>query len=183
MIRWFVVQVHTGCELQAASGIADLNLRAIAPRLRQRRKERPDMTWRQKQSIRQQPVVEVSLFPGYILAAFDRDNDQWGGVKRAPGVIGLVPIVGERPIPIPIMEADRLISRLDTDGFWIDKPEEKPWQKRPLEIGQTVRVADGAFTGFPAMVELSEGERVRVLVEIFGRHTPVELDWDQVEVA
>lgn len=184
MQRCFVVQVHTGCELQAAAAINESGRRAVAPRLRQRRKETPGMTWRQKQAIRQQPVIEVSLFPGYILTFFDRDVDQWGKTQRQndAGVIAIVPRVGERPIPLPMWEAQRLIDRLDSDGFWIDKAEEKPWEK--FKVGQQVTVADGAFASFPAKIEeMSGSERIKVLVNIFGRDTPVELNWDQVEVA
>lgn len=184
MTRWFVVQVYAGCELKAAHEITEIGFRALAPRLRQRRKEKPGMTWRQKQDIRQRPVIEVPLFPGYILAWFDRDEDAWGAIKDdCRGVIGVVPKMNEQPIPLPIREAEWLLERIDEAGFWIEAKEValKPWAA--LKKNQRVTVLDGPFTSFPGMIEMGEAERIKVLVDIFGRQTPVELDWNQVEVA
>jgi transcriptional antiterminator NusG len=171
--NWYVVHVYSGFEKKIAQqiteqaaqkGLADQFEAVLVP---------------------SENVVEVKrgrkintehkFFPGYVLVKMDLTDDAWHLVKNTPKVTGFL---GSKTKPSPISEAEAIrILKQSQEG--VDRP-------RPAvlyEIGEQVRVADGPFTSFNGVVEEVDEEkgRVKVSVSIFGRSTPVELEYSQVE--
>lgn len=117
---------------------------------------------------------ERKFFPGYVLVRMEMDEQTWHLVKNTPNVLGF--IGGEKPAPIPDAEADKILQR-------VQEGAEKPKPKILFEPGEVVRVTEGPFADFNGVVEdvNYEKSRLRVAVLIFGRSTPVELEFSQVE--
>ena len=124
----------------------------------------------------QQRKSERKFFPGYVLVQMDMNEDSWHLVKSIPRVLGFIGGTTDRPAPISQREADAILNRLQES---VDKP--KP--KTLFEAGEVVRVTDGPFADFNGVVEEVDYEksRLKVSVLIFGRSTPVELEFGQVE--
>ncbi|MGG5887353.1 transcription termination/antitermination protein NusG [Falsiroseomonas sp. HC035] len=172
--KWYVVHVYSGFEKKisqqlreqaAQKGLADAFEEILVP-------AEEVVEVRRGQKTNQ----ERKFFPGYVLVKMEMTDDAWHLVKNTPKVTGFL---GEknRPTPIRESEAQRMLKQVQ-DGA--DKP------KRPsiiFEVGEQVRVADGPFTSFNGTVEEVDEERgrVKVSVSIFGRSTPVELEYGQVE--
>lgn len=121
---------------------------------------------------------ERKFFPGYVLVKMVMDDDTWHLVRKVPRVLGFIGGTSDRPAPISEKEANAILERVK-EG--VDKP--KP--KILFEPGEVVRVIDGPFADFNGVVEEVnyEKNRLRVAVLIFGRSTPVELEFDQVTKA
>jgi transcriptional antiterminator NusG len=121
---------------------------------------------------------ERKFFPGYVLVQMDMNEATWHLVKDVPRVMGFIGGTGDKPAPLSPREADAILQR-------IQEGVEKPKPKVLYEPGEVVRVNDGPFTDFNGVVEEVnyEKSRVRVAVLIFGRSTPVELEFGQVEKA
>ena len=122
-------------------------------------------------------VVQKKMFPGYLLVRCELDDDSWYVIRNTPGVTGFVG-QGAKPSPLP---------RRDVESFLQVKPEgeEVPKRGKPrleYETGETVRVKEGPFADFSGeIIEINEDQlKVKVLVNIFGRETPVELEFSQV---
>jgi transcriptional antiterminator NusG len=172
--RWYVVHVYSGFEKKIAQqikeqaaqkGLAEAFDEVLVPA-----EEVTEVRRGQKVSS------ERKFFPGYVLVKMDMSDDAWHLVKDTPKVTGFLGSK-HRPSPITESEAQRLLSQLK-EG--VDKP------RKPaviFEVGEQVRVADGPFTSFMGSVEEVDEERsrVKVSVSIFGRSTPVELEYSQVE--
>ncbi len=124
----------------------------------------------------QQRKSERKFFPGYVLVQMDMNDDTWHLVKDTPKVMGFIGGTSDRPAPISDKEADAILQR-------VQEGAEKPRPKVLFEPGEVVRVTDGPFNDFNGVVEEVnyEKSRLRVAVLIFGRSTPVELDFGQVE--
>ena len=118
-------------------------------------------------------VVERRVFPGYILVQMILDDESWSVVRNTPGVTGFVGI-GNRPTPLSASEVERIMSRIEAS---------QPRVQVDFRPGDKVRITEGAFADFHGTVEEIDLERgkVRILVSIFGRETPVEVDFLQVE--
>jgi transcriptional antiterminator NusG len=116
------------------------------------------------------------FYPGYVLVEMEMNEDSWHLVKSVPRVLGFIGGTSDRPMPISKREADAILNRLQES---VDKP--KP--KTLFEPGEVVRVTEGPFADFNGVVEEVDYEknRVKVSVLIFGRSTPVELEFSQVE--
>ena len=123
--------------------------------------------------------VQRKVFPGYILVQMKMDDESWYAVRNTPGVTGFVSTEDEsdkRPKPIALepREVDLIMTQLES---------ERPRVNLGLETGQTVRITEGPFTDFMGVVNEvdTDRSRIHVLVSFFGRETPVELDFLQVE--
>jgi transcriptional antiterminator NusG len=172
--RWYVVHVYSGFEKKIAQqikeqaaqkGLSDQFDEILVPA-----EEVTEVRRGQKVNS------ERKFFPGYVLVKMQMSDDAWHLVKDTPKVTGFL---GNRNKPSPITEAEaqRIVNQVK-EG--VDKPR-KP--AVVFEIGEQVRVADGPFTSFMGTVEEVDEERgrVKVSVSIFGRSTPVELEYTQVE--
>ncbi len=115
------------------------------------------------------------MYPGYVLVEMEMNDDLWHAVKNTPRVTGFVG-GGNTPVPLSATEVNDILYRQATSA-------ERPRPKQTFEKGETVRINDGPFTNFSGRVDEVNPERntVRVLVTIFGRATPVELEFGQVE--
>ena len=123
-------------------------------------------------------LSERKFFPGYVLAEMEMTDDSWHLVKSTPRVTGFIGGTANRPLPITQREVDAIMQQIQTGG-------EKPKPKVQFEVGQRIRVNEGPFADFNGVVDEVNYERnkLKVSVQIFGRETPVELDFMQVEKA
>ncbi len=126
----------------------------------------------------QKSMSERKFFPGYVLVEMDMTDESWHLVKSTPKVTGFIGGTATRPAPISQKEVDTIINQVQTGG-------EKPKHKVLFEVGEAVRVKDGPFADFMGNVEdvNYEKSKLHVSVMIFGRATPVELEFGQVEKA
>jgi transcriptional antiterminator NusG len=175
-MRWYVVQAYSGFEHQVRRSLEDRVIREgmqdkfgqiLVPT-----EEVVEMRDGQKRKS------ERKFFPGYVLVQMDMDNDTWHLVKSVPKVLGFIGGSSDRPAPITDKEAQAILQR-------IQEGADKPKPKVLYEPGEVVRVTDGPFNDFNGVVEEVnyEKSRLRVAVLIFGRSTPVELEFSQVEKA
>ena len=174
--RWYVVQAYSGFEKSvqralieriARAGMQDKFGQVLVPV-----EEVVEMKNGQKS------ISERKFFPGYVLVEMEMDHDSWHLVKSTPKVTGFVGGTLTRPTPISEKEVAKIMQQVQ-DGV------EKPRPKVLFEVGEMVRIKDGPFTDFNGNVEevSYEKSRLRVSVTIFGRATPVELEFAQVEKA
>ena len=121
-------------------------------------------------------ISERKFFPGYVLVEMELTDESWHLVKSTPRVTGFLGGTGNRPLPISQREVDAILQQVQSGV-------EKPKPKVLFEVGQKVRVSEGPFADFNGVVDEVNYERnkLRVSVQIFGRETPVELDFVQVE--
>lgn len=173
-LKWYVVQAYSGHEQNV--------MRSLLERI-----ERSDL---QDQFgdilVPTEEVVEMrdgkkrksdrKFFPGYVLVQMEMNDATWHLVKEAPRVLGFIGGTTDKPVPISTAEADSILQR-------VEEGVDKPRPKILFEPGEVVRVTDGPFTDFNGVVEEVnyEKSRLRVSVLIFGRSTPVELEFTQVE--
>jgi transcription termination/antitermination protein NusG len=172
--RWYVVHVYSGFEKKIAQQIKE---QAAQKGLGDKFDEILVPSEEVTEVRRGQKVnSERKYFPGYVLVKMEMTDDAWHLVKDTPKVTGFLG-ARNKPAPITESEAQRILNQVK-EG--VDKP------RRPsitFEVGEQVRVADGPFTSFMGSVEEVDEERgrVKVSVSIFGRSTPVELEYGQVE--
>ncbi|MBY0339643.1 MAG: transcription termination/antitermination protein NusG [Rhodocyclaceae bacterium] len=174
--RWYVVHAYSGFEKSVQRALVERIARAgmqekfgqiLVPV-----EEVIEMKGGQKS------ISERKFFPGYVLVEMDMDDESWHLVKSTPRVTGFVGGTATKPTPITQREVDKIMAQMQ-EGV------EKPRPKVLFESGEMVRVKDGPFTDFNGTVEEVnyEKSRLRVSVTIFGRATPVELEFAQVEKA
>ncbi len=126
----------------------------------------------------QKSISERKFFPGYVLVEMDMTDESWHLVKNTPKVTGFLGGSAMKPTPISQKEVDNIMQQMQAGV-------EKPRPKVLFEVGEAVRVKEGPFTDFHGMVEdvNYDKSKLRVAVTIFGRSTPVELNFGQVEKA
>ena len=174
--RWYVVHAYSGFEKSvqrtlveriARAGMQDKFGQVLVPV-----EEVVEMKSGQKS------ISERKFFPGYVLVEMDMADDTWHLVKSTPKVTGFVGGTANKPTPISAKEVEKIMHQMQ-EGV------EKPRPKVLFENGEMVRVKEGPFTDFNGTVEEVnyEKSRLRVAVTIFGRSTPVELEFSQVEKA
>jgi transcriptional antiterminator NusG len=171
--RWYVIHVYSGFEKKVAQAIRE---QAEQKGLSERFEEILVPTEEVVEVKRGAKVSsERKIFPGYVLIKMDLDDETWHLVKNTAKVTGFLGGRG-KPLPISDAEAARIIHQMQ-EGI------ERPKPSITFEIGEQVRVSDGPFTSFNGVVEDVDEEksRVKVAVSIFGRATPVELEYSQVE--
>ncbi len=172
-LRWYVVQAFSGYEGRVQKtllehieihGLQDKFGEILVPT-----EEVVEMRAGQKRKSSRK------FFPGYVLVQMEMDVDAWHLVKSVPRVLGFIGGTSDRPAPISQREADRILQRLEET--------DKPKPKTLFEPGEVVRVIDGPFADFNGVVEELDYEknRIKVSVLIFGRSTPVDLEFGQVE--
>jgi len=172
--RWYVVHAYSGYERKVKQALEerislspqkDLFGEVMVPI-----EEVLEMRGGQKRKS------ERKFFPGYVLLQMVLNDDTWHLVKDTPRVMGFIGGTAEKPAPITQREVNEILNRLEET---VDKPS----HKTVYEPGEMVRVTDGPFNDFTGTVEEVnyEKSRVRVAVSIFGRSTPVELEFSQVE--
>lgn len=124
----------------------------------------------------QKRTTERKFFPGYVLVQMEMSEDTWHLVKSTPKVLGFIGGTPDKPAPISEKEANSILNR-------VEEAVEKPKPKTLYEPGESVRITEGPFAGFSGVVEEVnyEKSRLRVAVLIFGRSTPVELEFSQVQ--
>ena len=173
-MRWYVVQAYSGFEQQVKRSLLErINREGLTDRFGQvlvPTEEVVEMRDGQKRKS------DRKFFPGYVLVQMEMDNDTWYLVRNVPKVLGFIGGTSDKPAPISEKEAQAILQRVQ-DG--VDKPRPKVL----YEPGEMVRVNEGPFNDFEGVVEEVnyEKSRLRVGVMIFGRTTPVELEFSQVD--
>ncbi len=172
--KWYVVHAYSGFE------------KNVARTLEERVGLSPVKECFGRIMVPTEPVVEMragqkrrserKFFPGYVLVEMELNDETWHLVKKTPRVMGFIGGTADHPAPLTDKEAGAILDRVDAGS-------EKARPKIVYEPGELVRVVDGPFNDFNGEVEEVnyEKNRLRVSVTIFGRSTPVELDFDQVE--
>ncbi len=173
-LRWYVVHAYSGYENSVKrsleerierSGLQDLFGEILVPT-----EEVVEMREGQKRN------TSRKFFPGYVLVHMELNDDTWHLVKDVPRVMGFIGGTSDRPAPISDREAQSILDR-------VQEGVEKPRPKVLFEPGEMVRITEGPFNDFTGVVEEVDYEksRMRVAVLIFGRSTPVDLEFSQVE--
>lgn len=171
--RWYIVHCYSGFEKKVAQSVMEQaenqGMAGVFENVLVPSEEVVEMRGGRKVSS------ERKFFPGYVLVKMEMTDPAWHLVRNTPKVTGFLGS-GNRPTPIPDREAERVMNQV-REGV------ERPRPSIVFEIGETVRVADGPFTSFNGTVQEVDEERARlkVAVPIFGRATPVELEYAQVE--
>ncbi|GJE29747.1 transcription termination/antitermination protein NusG [Methylobacterium organophilum] len=174
--RWYIVHAYSNFENKVAQSIKD---QAAQRGLTDLFDEVMVPTEKVTEVRRGRKVdAERKFFPGYVLVKCDLTDEVYHLIKNTPKVTGFLGADKSKPVPIPDAEAERIKGQ-------VQEGAERPKQSVSFEIGETVRVADGPFASFNGTVEeIDEARsRLKVAVSIFGRATPVELEYGQVEKA
>jgi transcriptional antiterminator NusG len=171
--RWYVVHAYSGFEKKVAGALKErVALHGMEEKFGEilvPTEEVVEMRGGQKRKS------ERKFFPGYVLVQMELDDDTWHLVKETPRVMGFIGGKADKPAPITEREAEAILQRVQSG--------DKPKPKTIFEPGEMVRVIDGPFNDFNGVVEEVnyEKSRLQVAVLIFGRSTPVELEFSQVE--
>jgi len=172
--RWYVVHAYSGFESQVKRSLEErvqrYGMRDLFGEILVPTEEVVEMRGGQQRRS------ERKFFPGYVLVQMEMTDDTWHLVKDVPKVMGFIGGTGDKPAPITDREADSILQR-------VQEGVEKPRPKVLFEPGEVVRVVDGPFNDFNGVVEDVDYEksRLKVSVLIFGRSTPVDLEFGQVE--
>ena len=170
---WFVIQTYSGYEKKVKEDLLErAELYNMADKIL--RVEIPTETVRSEVNGKMKDVEE-NLFPGYVLVEMNMTDEAWFIVRNTPNVTGFVGSHGNRSKPTPLFEEEiqeiligmgKVVREIDFDIF----------------MGRSVRIIDGAFSGFEAPItEVLGDDKIKVMVDMFGRETPVELDLHQIE--
>ncbi|CAG1001591.1 Transcription termination/antitermination protein NusG [Methylophilaceae bacterium] len=173
-MRWYAVQAFSGYEKSVLRSleerIARSNMQDKFGQILVPVEEVIEMKGGQK------AITERKLYPGYVLVQMEMTDDSWHLVKSTPRVTAFIGGSAQKPTPIKDKEVEIILQRMD-------ESKNNPTQKLTFEKGESVRVIDGPFKDFSGSVEdiNYEKSKLRVTVTIFGRATPVELDFSQIE--
>ncbi|MFO8025922.1 transcription termination/antitermination protein NusG [Thiohalophilus sp.] len=173
-LRWYVVHAYSGFEAQVKRSLEErIKLNGMEDKFGQilvPTEEVIEMRDGQKRKS------DRKFFPGYVLVQMEMDDATWHLVKDTPRVMGFIGGTSDKPAPISEKEAQSILER-------VQEGAERPRPKVLFEAGEVVRINDGPFNDFNGVVEEVDYEknRLRVEVSIFGRSTPVDLDFSQVE--
>ena len=171
--KWYIVHAYSNFEKKVAEAIrSEAAQKGLEDRIEEILVPTEEVT-----EVRKGRKVntERKYFPGYVLVKMDMNDDVYHLIKDTPRVTGFLGS-GKRPLPVPDSEVNRIMGKMEQDA-------EAPRPTVRYDIGETVRVTDGHFSSFNGVVEeVDEGRGVlKVAINIFGRATPVELEYAQVE--
>jgi len=171
MFRWYVINTYSGHENKVKQNL-EHRIDTMGARQRVRPVVVPTETVTEVKDGKREPV-EKRTMPGYVLVNMEMTDDAWQLVKNTPGVTGFV---GSRNKPVPLSQAevDRLLHR---------ETAERPRTKAQFSVGESVKVISGPMSDFSGEIaEINEdAQKLKILVSIFGRETPVEVGYDQVK--
>jgi len=171
--RWYIVHAFSNFENKVAEAIRD----AAAQSGQEDKIEEIFVPTEKVVELRKGRKVDAErkFYPGYVLVKMEMTDDTFHLIKSIPKVTGFLG-ANKKPVPIPDEEAERIVQQVQ-EGI------ERPKPSVQFEVGERIRVADGPFASFEGNVEEVDEERarVKVAVSIFGRSTPVELEYGQVE--
>ena len=174
--RWFVVHTYAGYENKVKS---NLHSRAVSMNMEDRIYEvvipmEDVVEFKNGKKV----VVQKKVFPGYLLCRCELDDDSWSVIRNTPGVTGFVG-PGTKPTPLSRREVEGIL-QVKVEGA--EAPSKRSRPRLEHEVGETVRVKEGPFADFSGQIaEINEDQlKLKVLVNIFGRETPVELEFSQV---
>ena len=172
--RWYVVHAYSGYEKQVMRAIKErIDLSEVADKFGEVIVPAEEVVVMRGGKKRRS---ERKFFPGYVLVEMDLDDETWHLIKNTPRVMGFIGGKADKPAPISDRDAEKIIQRIQVGS-------EQATPKTVFEPGELVRVVDGPFNDFNGVVEEVnyEKNKLHVAVTIFGRSTPVELDFGQVE--
>ena len=172
MFRWFVINTYSGHENKVKHNL-EHRVETMGQQTRVRQVVVPTESVSEIKDGKK-VQVEKRTMPGYVLVNMEMTDDVWGLVKNTPGVTGFV---GSRNKPVPLSppEVDRLLHR--------ESAADRPRARAQFDVGETVKVISGPLSDFSGEIaEINEdAAKLKVLVSIFGRETPVEVGYDQVK--
>ena len=174
--KWYVIRVKTGCEksvkLTLEEAVRSHGLEEIISEILLPKEEYVEVKKGQKVKSQRK------FFPGYLLVKMEMVEEGWHIINSSSNVVGFIGGTKEKPLPISDKEAEKILDRMKENT-------DKPRPKVLFEVGEMVRVVDGPFADFNGVVEdiNYDKSRLRVAVLIFGRSTPVELEFSQVEIS
>ena len=173
-MEYYVIQAFSNCEKKVKAALEErINMSGLSDKFGDIMIPTEQVTELKKGQKKQ---MERKFFPGYMLVQMEMNDDTWHLVRKTPNVMGFMGGTRNKPIPLSEGELNRITNR-------VEKTTEQPVFKTVFESGETVRINDGPFNDFSGTVEEVDYEKnlIRVSVSIFGKSTPVELNFSQVE--
>jgi transcriptional antiterminator NusG len=171
---WYVIQAFSNCEKKVKAAIEErIEISVLSKMFGEIMIPTEQVTELKKGQKKQ---LERKFFPGYMLVQMEMNDDTWHLVRKTPNVMGFLGGSKNKPVPLTERELNNIVNR-------VDEAVEKPKFKTVFESGETVRINDGPFNDFNGTVEEVDYEKnlIKVSVSIFGKSTPVELNFSQVE--
>ena len=171
---YYVIQAFSNCEKKVKAALEErINMSGLSEMFGDIMIPTEQVTELKKGQKKQ---MERKFFPGYMLVQMEMNDDTWHLVRKTPNVMGFMGGTRNKPVPLSEDELNRITNR-------VEKTTEQPVFKTVFESGETVRINDGPFNDFSGTVEEVDYEKnlIRVSVSIFGKSTPVELNFSQVE--
>ena len=173
-MEYYVIQAFSNCEKKVKAALEErINMSGLSDKFGDIMIPTEQVTELKKGQKKQ---MERKFFPGYMLVQIEMNDDTWHLVRKTPNVMGFMGGTRNKPMPLSEKELNRITNR-------VEKTTEQPVFKTVFESGETVRINDGPFNDFSGTVEEVDYEKnlIRVSVSIFGKSTPVELNFSQVE--
>ena len=173
-MEYYVIQAFSNCEKKVKAALEErINMSGLSEMFGDIMIPTEQVTELKKGQKKQ---MERKFFPGYMLVQMEMNDDTWHLVRKTPNVMGFIGGTRNKPVPLSEDELNRITNR-------VEKTTEQPVFKTVFESGETVRINDGPFNDFSGTVEEVDYEKnlIRVSVSIFGKSTPVELNFSQVE--
>tara|TARA_B000000565_G_scaffold96499_1_gene71811 strand:- start:1092 stop:1619 length:528 start_codon:yes stop_codon:yes gene_type:complete len=173
-MEYYVIQAFSNCEKKVKAALEErINMSGLSDMFGEIMIPTEQVTELKKGQKKQ---MERKFFPGYMLVQMEMNDDTWHLVRKTPNVMGFMGGTRNKPMPLSEDELNRITNR-------VEKTTEQPVFKTVFESGETVRINDGPFNDFSGTVEEVDYEKnlIRVSVSIFGKSTPVELNFSQVE--
>jgi|TARA_B100001540_G_scaffold216071_1_gene190767 transcriptional antiterminator NusG len=173
-MNWYVIQAFSNCEAKVKAALEErIEMSGLSDKFGDIMIPTEQVTELKKGQKKQ---MERKFFPGYMLVQMEMDDNTWHLVRKTPNVMGFIGGSRNRPHPLTDKEFNNIVNR-------VDEAVESPKFKTVFESGETVRINDGPFNDFNGIVEEVDYEQnlIKVSVSIFGKATPVELNFSQVE--